>query len=87
MTPFPPVRIMTIFSAKRIVNGAPVAFTVIGTAIGMVMMVILFQYFEPQIKSWAGFSPLAFGLLAVYLAITSVVGVIFKRHLAELLAS
>jgi len=40
---------------------------VIGMAIGMVLMVILFQYYEEAIKSWAGYSWLAFPLLGVYL--------------------
>ncbi len=81
----PDDRPMTLFTNRHIVYGAPVTFTFIGTAIGMVVMVLLFYYFEAQIKTWAGFSPLAFGLLAVYLGIACVVGVIFKRRLAKML--
>jgi hypothetical protein len=54
---------------KRMRSYFPSAFLIIGIAIGMVMMVILFYFYESVIKSWSGFSPLAFLLLPIYAGI------------------
>jgi len=54
---------------KRMRSYFPSAFLTIGIAIGMVVMVILFYFFESAIKSWAGFSPIAFLLLFIYIGI------------------
>ena len=62
---------------KRMRSYFPSAFLTIGIAIGMVVMVILFYFFESAIKSWAGYSPLAFLLLFVY---TGIAWFILKKY-------
>ena len=63
----------------------PAALLTIGVAIGMVIMVLLFLFFEQVIKAWAGFSPLAFGLLCVYTGIAWFVLRQYRRTLQRLL--
>tara|TARA_B100000953_G_scaffold157318_1_gene130214 strand:+ start:2803 stop:3060 length:258 start_codon:yes stop_codon:yes gene_type:complete len=70
---------------EKLVRDAPIPFIIIGIAIGMVLMVILFQYYEEAIKSWAGYSQLAFPLLAVYVTFAWILGRVFRRKLSEML--
>jgi hypothetical protein len=48
-------------------------------------MVILFQYYEEAIKSWAGYSWLAFPLLGVYLILAWILRHVFRLKLSEML--
>ena len=70
---------------ENLVRDAPIPFMVIGMAIGMVLMVILFQYYEEAIKSWAGYSWLAFPLLGVYLIFAWILRHVFQLKLSEML--
>jgi hypothetical protein len=70
---------------ERKVRTYPVLFVFIGVAIGMVLMVILFLYFEDGIRSWAGYSRLAFFPLGVYVAIALLLRSSFQRTLSQLL--
>ena len=70
---------------KKRMRSFPAAFLTIGIAIGMVLMVILFYYFEESIRSWAGFSPLAFGLLCVYTGIAWFILRLYRRSLEKAL--
>ena len=71
--------------AGKRMRGFPTAFLTIGAAIGMVLMTLLFYFFEDAIKSWAGFSPLAFGLLCVYMGIAWFILRYYRRTLEEVL--
>ena len=70
---------------EKLVRDAPILFIIIGIAIGMVLMVILFQYYEDAIKSWGGYSRLAFPLLAVYMTLAWIHARVFRRKLSEML--
>jgi hypothetical protein len=70
---------------KKRLRSFPAAFLTIGIAIGMVLMVLLFYYFEESIKSWAGFSPLALGLLCVYTGIALFILRLYRRSLEKAL--
>jgi uncharacterized membrane protein YbhN (UPF0104 family) len=70
---------------KRMRSHFPSAFLTIGIAIGMVVMVILFYFYESVIKSWAGFSPLAFLLLLIYTGIACFILGQYRKSLAETL--
>ncbi len=70
---------------KKRMQVFPVAFLTIGAAIGMVLMVLLFYYFEETIKSWSGFSRYAFGLLGVYLGIAWFIHRQYRRTLDKVL--
>jgi len=72
-------------SDEKRVHAAPWGFFVIGVAVGMVLMMILFRYFEPAIKSWGGSSWGSFPLLVVYVGIAAVLWRKFKRDFARLL--
>ncbi len=74
-------------SPEKKVHDAPAGFFVIGIAVGMVLMTILFRYFEPAIKSWGGYSWAHFPLLAVYLGITVVIWRKFNRDFRKLFKS
>lgn len=74
-------------SPEQKVYDAPWGFIVIGIAVGMVLMTILFRYFEPAIKSWGGYSWGHFPLLAVYIGITIFIWVKFKRDFRRLTRS
>jgi uncharacterized membrane protein YbhN (UPF0104 family) len=77
-------RLMPQDTKKRMLS-FPAAFLTIGIAIGMVLMVLLFYYFEDTIKSWAGFSPLAFGLICVYTGIAWFILSLYRRSLKKAL--
>jgi hypothetical protein len=70
---------------RKRLQSFPAAFLAIGIAIGMVLMVILFYFFEGAIKSWSGFSPLAFGLLCVYTGIAWFILRLYRRSLEKAL--
>ena len=70
---------------ERKIRAYPFLFLLIGVAIGMVLMVILFQYFEEGIKSWRGYSRLAFLPLGVYVAIALVLRRNFQHKFSRLL--
>jgi len=70
---------------ENLVRDAPIPFMVVGMAIGMVLMVVLFQYYEVVIKSWAGYSWLAFPLLGVYLIFAWILRHVFRLKLSEML--
>jgi len=70
---------------KRMRSHFPTAFLTIGIAIGMVAMVLLFYFFESAIKSWSGFSPLAFLLLLVYTGIACFILRQYRKSLTETL--
>ncbi len=72
-------------SDAKHVYGAPWGFFVIGMALGMVVMVILFKHFEPAIKSWAGYKGGAYLLLVVYSGITAVLWFKFRRNFRQLI--
>jgi len=71
-------------SDERKIYAAPTGFLVIGAAVGMVLMMILFRYFETAIKSWGGSSWGSFPLLVVYVGIAVFLWRKFKRDLARL---
>lgn len=73
-------RLMPSDDGQRL-RSFPAAFLTIGAAIGMVVMTLAFYFFEETIKSWDGFSPLAFGLLCVY---TGIAWFILKHYRATL---
>jgi hypothetical protein len=72
-------------SKERKVYTAPVSFFVIGVAVGMVLMMILFRYFESGIKSWGGSSWASFPLLVIYLSFGAFAWTKFKRDFSQLL--
>ncbi len=78
-------RLMPQDMNKRMREYFPAAFLVIGAAIGMVLMTLLFYFFEETIKAWGGFSPLAFFLLAVYFSIAWYLVRIYRRNLKKAL--
>ena len=72
-------------STERKIYTAPMSFFIIGIAVGMVLMMMLFRYFESAIKSWEGSSWGSFPLLVIYLSIAAFVWRKFKRDFSQLL--